>query len=242
MKTIGVSLLLVLAVNVLGAAAFVGWLGATDRLSETRLQRAVSVFEPTLAEEQAEQASADQLAAEAEAHAAQVSRMASIDRGLVTLAQRFDAERLTDDTARALLERTQREVAAIRQRLDTDRALLEDARKRLDEREAAFEQRVAMQADALSDEDFKRAVKTLSALPPDQAAGAVRAMIAGGNRDQAVAYLAAMTVGQSANVLREFAGPGDPALVAGLLESIRLRSEQLDAQQASADTPAGATG
>ncbi|MEM6749877.1 MAG: hypothetical protein AAF612_05340 [Planctomycetota bacterium] len=238
-KTLGLSLLLVVAVNVLGTLGFVGWLAGTDRLSEARVQQAIDLFTPTIAQDEAARAEAEQLAAQAEAHAAELTRLASVDRGLVTLAQRFDAERLTDATARAMLERTQTAVSVLQQRLDTDRALLQDQRRALDEREAAFEQRVAQQADALADADFKRAVKTLSSLPPGQGADALRALIDAGDQDQAVAYLAAMSVGQSANVLREFNGPADAALVAALLEDLRVRSQTLDP---AAVNPAGANG
>ncbi len=235
MKALLAAFILLILIHLIAAVGFVGWLKASDRLDGERVQRVVEMFRPTLTAEAAAQSEA--AAAEAAAVAArdELARLDRAGRGPQTLAEQLAANRDEDRFDRLRLESLKDEAAAIRTRLAQDKAAIGRDLEDLKQREAAFAQRVARRTAELQDEDFRRAVASLEALPPKQAKGVIDAYVDAGEEGVVVDYLAAMQPRKSASVLKAFKAEEDLPRAAWLIEKLRTRSEV--AARAAVNTP-----
>lgn len=238
MRTAAAAIVLLLIAHVFLVTAGGLWLAATDRLSGERLTAVVDVFRETnaaQAKREAEAAAAEQAALEVQAD---LARMEDVSDGPQRLEDRLRERLESDDFAMHRLERMKQESSSVIQRLAQDRAYVQAELARLDREREAFAAEVAGREAALADADFRRAVETLEQLKPKQAKAVVQELVAGGDRDQAVAYLAAMDLRKSAGVLKQFKGDVEAAEAAVLIEAIRRRqSDDLNQQLAEAAQP-----
>ncbi|MEM1211529.1 MAG: hypothetical protein AAGI68_04445 [Planctomycetota bacterium] len=225
--------MLVILINLAAAGAGVAWLYASGRLDQARLDRLIDLFTPTVAEEQAQLAAAEQAEQEVAEQAARLERLAAVATGPISVDQRLAANAAADDYTRELLGRLQTDIKSIQDRVAQDRRLLQAERDELDQREAAFEEFMRQRTEQLQDEDFKQAVKALSELKPAQARDTIDALIARGQQDQAVEYLAAMNSRKAAGILRQYQDPADAGQLADLIEALRQRTLTPDATPAS---------
>jgi len=221
MKSILIALGVLIVINLLAVGAGVGWLAATDRLSQQRVRSAISIFEPTLAQEAALAAEAQALAeqaAEAQAHAI---RLAEVAEGPMTLEERLADSRKFDQVTTQRIERLKREREDILRQIAAAKALVETQREAIAAREVAFEEKVASYAQQREDEDFKQAVRMLEQLKPRQAKEMFQDLLAMGDMETAVAYLSTMNQRKAGAVLREFKEEQEIAQARLLIEALR---------------------
>ncbi|MEM6392320.1 MAG: hypothetical protein AAF797_06065 [Planctomycetota bacterium] len=216
--------MLVILINLAAAGAGVAWLYGSGRLDQARLDRLIDLFTPTIEEEQAQLAAAEQAEREVAEQTARLERLAAVATGPVSVDQRLAANAAADDYTRELLGRLQTDIKAIQDRVAQDRQLLQAERDALDQREAAFELFMQERTEQLQDEDFNQAVKALASLKPAQARDTIDALIARGQQDQAVEYLAAMNSRKAAGILRQYQDPAEAQQLADLIEALRQRT------------------
>ncbi|MEM1208699.1 MAG: hypothetical protein AAGI54_05470 [Planctomycetota bacterium] len=222
-KAFAVGTVIVVILEVVVALAFVGWMGATDRLSMERLSRAQAIFTPTITQEEqaAEQAAA---AAEVEAAAAQEeARLASAATGLTTLDQRLRTRSVSEDLLAEASARMRVEREAIERRLTTSEQIITRLRDELEAERERFAEFVDNQRAQQLDEDFKQAVAFYEQMQPKQAKTSFEQLIAMGQEDQVIDYLSAMQLRKAGAVIREFKAPEEVAIATQLLSRLRER-------------------
>ena len=225
MKMLLSMFLILLLVHLLAAVGFVAWLGASDRLNSQRVQEAVDLFRPTIAQQEQSEADA-QLAAEKAAEARdQLILLNQTALGPKSIEDRLTENFEADEFDLHRLERLNAETEAIRRRLEQDKSLIAKQVAELEAKQAAFDELVRQRTEAMADEDFNRAVKTLEQLPAKQAAEMAKQYVAQGKTDEVVDYLAAMQLRKSAGILKSLKAPDEVALAAQLLEQLRLRGQ-----------------
>ncbi len=219
MKTLW-NLLCVLALaNLLAIIGFVGWLGATDRLSLDRLRAIRVALSATNADEVAKQEEETKKVKEEEKVAAEKKRMEGAPE---SAAERNDRVRAADDAREQSRNRSMREIEDLRRSLLKDRADLDADKAALAAERKKFEAARAEIEKQTSDEQFKQALSTLEAQKAKDAHSVLKAMIDDQKRDQAIAYLAGMGERQRSRILAEFVKV-DEKLAATLLEQLRTR-------------------
>ncbi len=223
MKSILIAFILLVVVNLLAVGAGVGWLAWSDRLSSERVREAVSLFEPTITQENADAAAALALAEESAAKQAEALRLAAVADGPKTLEERLVDSRLVDEVTVQRVERLKREREDIFRQIDAAKSLIEKQRADIEAREAAFEARVATFQEQRQDEDFKQAVSMIEQLKPKQAKQVFQDMLAMGAEETAVAYLASMNQRKAGAVLREFKEQPELNQARMLIEALRER-------------------
>ncbi len=223
MKSVLIALMILILINLLAVGAGVGWLAWTDRLSGDRMQEVVTIFEPTIAEEETAAAEVQKLAEEAAAKQAEAIRLAEVADGPKTLEERLVDSRQVDEITVQRVERLKREREDIFRQIDAAKALIAKQRADLETREQAFEARVAEFQAQRADEDFKQAVTMLEQLKPKQAKQVFQGMLAMGDQETAVAYLASMNQRKAGAVLREFKDDLEIDQARTLIEALRER-------------------
>lgn len=216
--------------NMLALALFMGWLGASDRLSVERLDRARLVFVQSLAEAEAE-AQLDET--EAGRAAAAEAAAAKIGTSPITAEQRM---RIIQEYAAQIEERTARTRRETQDMIDT---LMQQQSRFLEERQAFERQKAIYEAmreeiaELEGSEQFAKSLAIYQKVKADVAADMMSELIQAGGIEQVVTYLDAMNARVASKIIDEFESRS-PALAADLLE--RLRTHGLVAR-ASEDGP-----
>jgi len=222
---------IVMAVLNLGAIlAGVGWLIASGRLDMDRARELVGTLGETIAEEEArlEEERRQREAEKAQEEAEEVPEIGMTANELNTV--RVELTQIDRDR----LERMEREIEDLRATLRRERLLLEQERDEFEEEKQAFRamrERVTANQD---DEQFKKALNTLSRMAPEDAMKSLDATLEAGDRAIVVSYLSEMGDRIRKNVLSEFVDDGRPELAAELLDAVRRHG----VDTASADDPA----
>ncbi len=223
MRTLWIVVSTLALANLLALAAFVAWLGATNRIDRERVERIRAIFAPTLAQEKKEAQSVHDEAARRVVESAQQAKI-----GQPPVSSEARLERIREEDAAAVLQgqRVQREATDL---INT----LKQARDELDRDRAEFQKMVEAfnaQRQKIADEEgsaqFQKAVQLLQGLKPDQAKSLLKSLIDRGSTDQVVSYLNALPSRTAARIVAEFE-PEDPALAATLLERLRTRGVEL---------------
>lgn len=237
MKSLLAAFIILLLIHLILAVGFVGWLGASNRLDGQRVQQVVDMFKPTIAEVQQLQTEAEKAKAEAQAARDQLMRLESVADGAKTLEDRLMENFEADEIDLHRLERLNAETEAIRRRLDQDKQLIAEELAELQARQKTFDELVARRTDAMQEEDFSRAVKTLEQLPPKQGKEMIQQYLAAGQLDEAVDYLAAMQLRKSAGILKTFKTEAEIPQAAMLLEALRTRGQDPFGQADAGNRP-----
>ncbi|MFZ9881292.1 MAG: hypothetical protein ACO3QC_07820 [Phycisphaerales bacterium] len=204
--------------NLLAIAGFVAWLGATGRLNRDRIDRVREVFAHTVTEE-------ERLAGEEAAKAEESVRLASEERRLLEVPmsrseQIVSSARFEQRAALAI-----RALEEERRRMQADLADREQsvtAREgALGERQSAWEKSIADEKARAIDEQFRKAVRLLEAMPAKQGKEWILELVKSGREDMAVTYLDAMNPAKSANLLKAFKGEDEAKVATDLLERLR---------------------
>lgn len=231
MRSLWIILSTIAVANLLGLAAFVGYLAGTDRLSADRLTRIREMLSTTVSAEKDAQAKADADAKASEAKAADEAKMRIPPESSTEALTRTRDE---DELSVQRLVRLREEVRQLQDQLASRQSALDRQRAELDAREKALAQKAGQVADTTGSEQFKQALASLEAQKPAEARKVLQALIDVKNTEQAVSYLASMQERTRAKVLAEFIKT-DQALAADLLE--RLRTRGLDALRGGAVAP-----
>ncbi|MEX0655196.1 MAG: hypothetical protein WD534_13170 [Phycisphaeraceae bacterium] len=226
-RAIGLSILLLLVVHLLAAVGFVGWLYQSDRLDRDRVQRVVALFELTITEEQRQQAEADRLAQETRRQAEQIARMEAVADGPRTLQDRLAMERQSDEVAQQRLERLQRETEDLRRQITRAQTQIAREREELQAQRETFEAALEREQEQREDEDFQQTVQMYEQLRPRQVKQMFQQLMADGETDQVVDYLAAMQLRQAGRVVQEFKEEDEIPAATELLEQLRRRGVNL---------------
>ncbi len=218
MKTIGTALTTLAIANLLALAGFVGWLGATDRLSPERVREIRAILAPTVAEAAAAAAEAE-AAREAEAAAAdEAARRANppLTPGAV-LARREVAL----DASAQEIARVRQEVRERQAELDRQVAAVAEARAALEAEREAWEAARAAEMARADDAQFDKLVSLFAALKARDARDLVLEMEARGEREEIVRILDALPVRSAAKIVAELKTPEQRTLASALLARLR---------------------
>ena len=203
--------------NLIGLAAFVGWLKMSDRLSLQRMQEARAMFATTLAEERQE-ATATEAAAQDEA--AQLEETGRVGRIPLSAEDRVAVVREYEELTREQQQRLLRETQDLRDALAQERANLAQERSAFVAMRDAFEAQREKIESIEGSEQFGRTVKLYQSLKPEAARTMMQALLDQGDRAQVITYLNAMKPATATKIIAAFEAQ-DPALAADLLEGIR---------------------
>ena len=223
MKQVGVAIVVVLILNLLAAAGFVAWLGATDRLSPERVQQVVDLFTPTLEEAQQAKEKEEQQLAQATQRMAEVARLQAVAGGPKTLEQKLAEDNMTGDIQNQILDRLKAESASIQRRLASSKQVIAQLKSELDEQRQAMEQYADDQKAKQESEDFQQAVTFYEQLKPKQAKGIFQNLLEQGKTQEVLDYLAAMQLRKAGSILREFKSDPEVVQATQLLEALRQR-------------------
>jgi len=239
MKTLWNAFVGLLLIHLLAVGAFTGWLAATDRLDEARVRGVIDTFKLTIAEEKALDEQAAELEAEAKRVARQTARIEAIAAGPSTIGQHLEENKSTSEKLVLMEQRLQKDREALLRQAQTTRDALMREREALDQREQALEQRLADIAEQRESDNFAQAVTMYESYKPALAKGSFEQLVAQGQKDLVVDYLAAMDGRKAAAVLNQFKQPHEIALATELIDALRVRDQNLG--QLATGTPAGDT-
>lgn len=228
MKALGWSLLILLLLHLFAAGGFVAWLGASGRFSQERLETIYETFELTLAQQQAREQEAAELEAQARQVAHKAARLEAVADGPITLRDRLALKEQADAIAIQRVERLQRATSDLRRQIERAKAMLTEQKAQLDAERAAFEAFVAQRTTRMHDEDFQQAVSLYEQLKPDQTKQMFQDLLAQGQIEQVVAYLAAMQLRKSSAVLEQFETDAEIQQATMLVEMLRQRGVPTD--------------
>ncbi|MCP3903363.1 MAG: hypothetical protein GY715_06980 [Planctomycetes bacterium] len=222
-------------VNLLSLIMFVGWLLQSGRLDRDRLLEVRELLAMTPAEAEALADEESALLEVQQTAAAEEERQrnpplpssAAIARTSLQIEQNDHAlRRLRDETAQHLAE-------------------LEFRAKQLDERETALEARrrawetsTADEVRRKTDEQFRKAVRLLEALPGKQAKRMLLELVAQGSLDQAVTYINAMNPRAATKALKELKTDDENRLATQLLERVRTLGIEAEVAESTSNDPA----
>lgn len=223
MRTIWTILSIVVFVNALALAGFVGWLAATDRIDRQRLNAVVELFKPTVAQRDEQVVEAEAQAQEQEQAAAEAARIERIKAGPTHLQYEIDQRALRDDVMRQRYERFKREIEDLHKNIETARKLLDQQRAELDAKQKAFDEALRREKQVRADADFLKAVQMYEQLRASQTKEIFKQLIAQQNTADVVDFLAAMQQRKAAAVIKEFKTDEEIPQAAELIERLRHR-------------------
>jgi colicin import membrane protein len=226
LKSLGLALIGVLLINVLALGGLVGWLAATGRLSQDRVERVIELFEPTVAEAERQREEARQQAEAEREKAERAARLEQVKDGPDTLQDRLARAQREDEMARHRLKRFEAESENLRQQMERAKQRLEEQKAELEAKREQFEQFVEERTERMQEEDFQKTVQMYENLRPEQAKQMFQELLNEGKEEEVVDYLAAMQLRRAAKILERFEGPNEIQQATGLLERLRERGVQ----------------
>lgn len=231
MKAIAVAIGAAVALNLLAVLGFVGWLGASGRLSSARVHKVVQMFEPTIAQSKAKQKQAAQKAAEQKQKQREAARLASVANGPTTVENKLNEDQQANDIAMERVSEMKAEVAALQNEIEQAKQHLAAEQASLEKKRKQFEQYVKAHQKKLQSKQFQRAVQMYESLQPAQTKLMFQKLIQEHKTDQVVDYLNAMQVRKAAKVIQQFQSPSGISQATMLLQKLRERgSDPMRAQ------------
>ncbi|MFP4145475.1 MAG: hypothetical protein ACOCTI_04635 [Phycisphaeraceae bacterium] len=224
MRAVVSALVLLILLHVFVAVGFVGWLGASGRLSRERVDEVVDTFRLTVDEQQDEDQEAAEQAEQELELADEAARLEAASDGPRTMSDRLATRQQGDALARHRLEFLQQTTQNIQQQIERAREVLARQKADFEAEREAFRKQMERELEQRRDEDFQEAVRMVEQLPAEQAKGMFQQLMAEGDTEQVVDYLAAMQVRKAGAVLEEFEGPQEVGQVTDLIERLRERN------------------
>lgn len=200
-------------VHMLALLIFLGWLGSSGRLNIDRVQDLKELFALTIAETEAleaQQASEDQSDQNLDDQRMQMGSSEQLSMLTLLQKQERQASRRMKDSSEML----SLEFAKLNQETTLEREKFEAERK-------SWEEDIRDDWERKNDEQFSQTVKQYEMLPAKQGKRLLIDLIAGGGREQAVAYLDAMNPRAANKIFKEFKTPEEITLAKELLEELR---------------------
>jgi hypothetical protein len=241
MKSI-LKLLLVLAIaHLLAVVAFVGWLFGTGRVDAERLSRVRGIFAAPVAVEAKERRKAEE---EAELAMADEEFARKLRELPFESADRADTTIRSREQIALALRRFHDETQRMREQLARDGSDLDAREIAFNARVDAWEKSIEAEKQRRTDEQFRKAVKLVEAMPPKQGKQWMLELYGSGQTETAVSYLDAMSASKAANLLKSFTGEEETKVATILLERVRMLGLESEARAGrtndadSADQPA----
>jgi len=227
MRTLWIIVSTLAVANLLALAGFVGWLVASDRLDQGRLERIRTVLSTTIAQEEA---LAEEQAAEEERTAARQAALAKAQRLPLTSEQALALADTFDQLGTREIDRLDRQAQDLRRTLAQEQADLDQRRDEFAAEVRAFEERRARILELEGSEQFRKAVRLYQTLKAPVAKDMMQTLLREGEQEQVVAYLDALSSRAASKIIAEFERE-DPAVAADLLERLRVRGLQASAAE-----------
>jgi hypothetical protein len=245
MKLLWNLLAAVLLINVLALGGVCAWMYASGRIDADRLRQARSLFAPTIAQAQRQEALAEQQAQEQREAQLQVARLQDVADGPVSVATRLATDQQEQEVAMQKIAWLRRTVQNLTARLESDKRRLEEMKADLEKTHQSFERSAAARAQQQHNEDFQAAVRMYEQLQAGQAKSMFLELISQGREQEVINYLASMQQRKAAAVLREFKTEAEIVLATNLLQQLAERGVQPvtlgDEQDAAEANVGGAT-
>lgn len=233
MKKLWLIICILAVANILAIGGFIGWLGATDRLSKDRLWKIKELLSPTVAEQKVID---DKAAAEAEDKAKIVADAKRRAGEPESASERIASNRENQEILDQQLARMREEARQLQTLIDQRKADLERQVARFDADREAFRKERAEWEQLAGDEQFQQAIGVLETQKPADAMKVLRSILeapagpqaadaAQGRRKQeeiVIRYLANMNDKVRSKIMAEFV-KADEKLAADLLEQLRTR-------------------
>lgn len=236
MKSLWLIISAVALANVLAIGGLIGWLAATDRLNQDRVQKIREMLAKPIAAEEQERLAAEAAAKAADDDQARAIRLAAAP---VPASAQLATDREEAELALQRMLRRQREIDDLGAQLVRRQDDLDQREKALEQRIAAFEAEKQRYLEIEGAGQFQAALETLEGLKAKEAKALLRTMLDQGQSEQVVAYLARMDERKRSAIVSEFAKE-QAELAADLLERLRTRGVSSAAVQPPARAPADA--
>jgi hypothetical protein len=217
--------------NLLLVAGFVGLKYNSGYINQERIDSVLETFSLTIDEEADQVAKNDQLEEETQQLREQSARLEAVGNGPTTLREELDKAQQADETSLERIKFFNNQNRALRQEMARFKEDHSRRVKQLDQEREAFEQMVKDRADQTEDVNFKQVVGLYETQAPKQTKQAFQALMAQGDIEQVVEYLAAMSSRKAGKVLAQFKTPVEVPQAADLLERLRKRGEFTLGQQ-----------
>ena len=235
-------LIIVLAVaHLLAALGFVAWLFASGRVDGERISRVREIFSTTISDEKRARAEEESKAADLAADDELLRKLRELP---LASADRTDTDSRASDRIELGLRTFEDKTRRLRDELKKDGESLDQRIQSFEQRKSDWEKSIAADKQRVTDEQFRKAVKSLESLPPKQAREVVLELVRTNRMDTAVAYLDAMTSSKASNLLKSFKSEEETKVATELLERLRMlgleseaRAERTNGAK-SADQPA----
>ena len=228
MKMLWNILAVMLLINALAMIMFGGWLFTSGRLNQDRVQQIREMLSMTVEQEKQLDEEAQAVEEQAREKALEIARLESVSDGPISLSDRLDAERSSDEIAILRIERLREDILSLQRQLDLAKRQVAEQQADAATQSEAFEQAVQQFRQAQQQENFKQAVSMYEKLKPKQAKQMFQGLLNQGQEDQVVDYLAAMQLRKASAVLREFKSPEEIIQATDLLQRLRKRGVNLD--------------
>lgn len=218
MKTLVRAIGILATLHLLALLGGVGWLVATGRVDERRINELTAQFRETTAERDAREE------AEAAEQAAAIEEDDALPGIPLTAEQQIDRKLRSSEADRQTIQRMRRDVADLRRALQIEREQLDQSRAAFLAEKSSFEQARERVMQTEGEEQFQSALQTLRTMRSKQAYTLVNETIENmpDGMTIATAYLDNLPAKNRAAILGEFE-KADPALAAELLERLRTR-------------------
>jgi hypothetical protein len=221
-------LVIVLAIaHLLAALGFVAWLFASGRVDGERLTRVREIFSTTIAEEKRARAEEESKAAAVAADADLVRRLRELP---LASAERTDTDSRAGDRIELGLRTFEDKTRRLRDELRKDGESLDQRIQSFEKRKSDWEKSIAADKQRVTDEQFRKAVKSLESLPPKQAREVVLELVRTNRMGTAVAYLDAMSSSKASNLLKSFKSEDETKVATELLERLRMLGLESEAR------------
>ena len=212
-----------LVIHVLAALFLVAYLGASGRLSRTRITSVYEIFKPTLDQESQEQEMSAQIVGEAQR---QLVRLKAVEAGPHSAAARLQTDRQAQEVAAAQLDRYKADIAALRSHIETHKQRLNQQKQSLELERKALDDQIKRHQTQQRDSDFQRALQMYERVKPKQAKQMFQALLQQNQVEQVLEFLAAMNARKAAAILGQFKSPAEIDQATMLLEQLRARGIQ----------------
>ena len=221
-------LVIVLAVaHLLAALGFVTWLFASGRVDGERITRVREIFSTTIEQEKRARAEEESKASAAAADADLVRRLRELP---LASAERTDTDSRAGDRIELGLRTFEDKTRRLRDELRKDGESLDQRIQSFEKRKSDWEKSIAADKQRVTDEQFRKAVKSLESLPPKQAREVVLELVRTNRMDTAVAYLDAMSSSKASNLLKSFKSEDETKVATELLERLRMLGLESEAR------------
>jgi hypothetical protein len=176
MKTLWNAVIAIAIANLLAIGAFVGWLFTSDRLDLDRVRQIRMVLSVTISDQKAADAAT---ASKVEAETKVAEEAVKAAKPPLTAAEKLAARVEATDLDRERASRLRREVESLQQRLAAEADKLSDERARLDADKKEFAAAIASANAKVGDEQFQKSLGILAGLKPAAAKSMLMQMISG---------------------------------------------------------------